>query len=432
MRLEALSFSNYKVFPGNEILELRPLTVLIGRNSSGKSVIARLPLLLAQSLSDLAESPLDLEFQGLNFGASFVDLIHNRNPHGAISLGAIFSLDSGDAVELRSTIQHFDEYRLQFITRFELRQRNQPPIILTWDGNDPLSDTLYRDRETGTPCHVSFRGLFPHVLDIEANQGQSTGFAERIAQIRRLRSHLASTMADITYLGPFRSAPQRTYQFPGSVVRSVGLSGVRAPELLADDVLRQRGDVLDTVSQWVARYLGGWSLVILRQGDAFSLALRNPSNPSVEVNLADVGTGIAQALPLVVQRQADVIHHSAGQNHPAARIEIVEQPELHLHPGVHGDLADLYVEAVNRQIGQFIVETHSENFLLRIRRRIAEGKLDPDKTLIYWIDDESETGSQIHPIHIDINGEVDMWPYGIFSEDFDEVRAIRSAQQKVP
>jgi hypothetical protein len=424
MRLEALSFSNYKVFPGNETLELRPLTVLIGRNSSGKSVIARLPLLLAQSLSDLAESPLDLEFQGLNFGASFVDLIHNRNPHGAISLGAIFSLDSGDAVELQTKIQHFDEYRLQLVTHFELRQSNQPPIILTWVGNDPLADTLYRDQATGTRCHVSFRGLFPQVLDIEINQGQSSGFQEHVAHIRQLRSHLASTMADITYLGPFRQAPQRNYQFPGSLVRSVGLSGARAPELLADDFLRRRGVVLDAVSQWVTRYLGGWSLVLRQQGDVFSLALQHPSNTSVEVNLADVGTGIAQALPLVVQRQADIIHPSGG------RLEIIEQPELHLHPGVHGDLADLYVEAIGRQAGQFIVETHSENFLLRIRRRIAEGQLDLNKTIIYWIDDASKDGSQIHPIHIDANGEVDMWPHGIFSEDFDEVRAIRSAQQK--
>ncbi len=312
--------------------------------------------MLAQSWSDLAESPLDLEFQGLNFGASFVDLIHNRNPHGSIRLGAIFISDSGNAVELQTRIQHFDEYRLQFVTHFELRQSDQPPILLTWVGNNPLSDTLYHDQETGTRCHVSFRGLFPKVLDIETNREQSTGFAERIDHIRQLRSHLASTMADITYLGPFRSEPRRNYQFPGSIVRSVGLSGARAPELLADDVLRQRGDVLVAVSQWAARYLGGWPLVLLRQGDAFSLALQNPSNPSVEVNLVDVGTGIAQALPLVVQRQADVIHRSTG------RIEIVEQPELHLHPGVHGDLADLYVEAVNRQVGLFIVETHSEIF----------------------------------------------------------------------
>jgi predicted ATPase len=69
MDLVGLSFQNYKAFPERESVEIRPLTVLIGRNSSGKSAIARLPLLLAGALSERAEAPIELDVEGGDFGA---------------------------------------------------------------------------------------------------------------------------------------------------------------------------------------------------------------------------------------------------------------------------------------------------------------------------------------------------------------------------
>ncbi|MCP4107996.1 MAG: AAA family ATPase [Desulfobacteraceae bacterium] len=153
------------------------------------------------------------------------------------------------------------------------------------------------------------------------------------------------------------------------------------------------------------------------------MVLRNPENPSVEVNIADVGTGIAQVLPIIVQRQFE------GGTGSENSLEIVEQPELHLHPGAHGDLADLYVDAVKHTGTNFIIETHSENFILRIRRRIAEGKLDSEKAIIYWINDELGSIRSVQPINIKPDGNVDFWPASVFAEDFEEVRAIRRAQQ---
>jgi hypothetical protein len=88
MNLNAITFENYKAFATRQSLGVRPLTVLIGKNSSGKSVISRLPLLLGRSLSEQAISPMELAFEGLDFGSSTIDLIHNRIPHGAVSVGA--------------------------------------------------------------------------------------------------------------------------------------------------------------------------------------------------------------------------------------------------------------------------------------------------------------------------------------------------------
>ncbi|MEN8220362.1 MAG: DUF3696 domain-containing protein [Pseudomonadota bacterium] len=417
MKLSALSFENYKAFSKRETIEVKPLTIIIGRNSSGKSVITRLPLLMAYALSERAESPFELEIDGLDFGTSFIDLIHNRSPHGAVGMGATFTDDDGQTMEFWAKVQHFDEYRLQLISRFELRQMGKPKCTLSWIGKEPLDErTLYRLEETGEKCQVSFRGLWP----------QFDSLLKLATQIEDNRRNLAEVMARITYLGPFRKEPQRRYRFPGGVLHNVGLSGSRTAELLGDDFLRNRGRVLEAVGEWFSQYLGGWELGLSKQGEGedFSLVMKSPDNPSLEINLADVGTGIAQILPIVVQRQFEAI---TGKN---GRIEIVEQPELHLHPGANGDLADLYIEAAKHSDARFIIETHAENFLLRIRRRIAEKAFDSNQVIIYWINDDPNLGERIQTIHIEKNGDVDKWPQGVFYEDFEEVKNIRKAQKE--
>ncbi len=424
MELTAISFEKYKAFPERETIEIRPLTILIGRNNSGKSVITRLPLLIARALSDRAESPLELEFNGLDFGASFLDLIHNRLPHSAVGVGATFSSE-GESIKFWAKVQHFYEYKLQVVTHFELKQMGKPKITLSWIGKNPLrQETAYRIEETGQNCQASFRGLFPFSIQpVDDSQEQRTGIQKQQALIQQIRNSLATAMEDITYLGPFREEPKRMYRFPGSQIRDVGFSGAKAPELLASDSLRRGGKVLDAVSNWFSENHGGWILDLDTQGALFSLVLRKPDEPSVEINIADVGTGIAQILPIVVQRQFKSVTGEGGC------VEVVEQPELHLHPSAHTALADLFVDAAKQPGVRFIVETHSENFLLRIRRRVAEGKLNPDKVIIYWIDDKPGQGSRVQPIHVYEDGDVDMWPDGVFSEDFEEVRKIRLAQR---
>ncbi|MCP4104073.1 MAG: AAA family ATPase [Desulfobacteraceae bacterium] len=424
MKLTAISFENYKSFQKRQSIEIRPLTILIGRNSSGKSVIARLPLLLAHALSDRAESPLDLECEGIDYASSFADFVHNRLPHGAVSIGAKFLepkrkgtlFQKRKEIELSAKVQHFDEYKLQMVAQFELKYAEPFTIELIWAGTDPLEDnSLYRNEITGQNCQASFRGLLPF--------GVQNADKTALLLIEPLINEFQQLFESTTYLGPFRKEPKRIYRFPGGIVRRVGFGGERAPELLGHDFLRQKGKVLSAVGEWFSKHLGGWPLDLSHQGDMFSLVLRNPENPSMEINIADVGTGIAQVLPIVVQRQFEAVTGTKSS------LEIVEQPELQLHPGAHGDLADLYVNAVQNSGISFIIETHSENFILRIRRRIAEEKLDPEKVIIYWINDEPGSVRNAEPIHIEADGEVDFWPTKVFAEDFEEVRAIRKAQK---
>ncbi|NVJ09461.1 AAA family ATPase [Myxococcus sp. AM001] len=429
MDLTGLSFENYKAFPLRETLELRPLTILLGRNSSGKSAIVRAPLLLARALSERAQSPLDLDIQGVDFGGSFLDLIHNRTPHGAIGLGASFEDLEGERIELWVRIQHFSEFMMQVVDTFELKKNGQRLLHLKRLEVDPQAEpALYAFQNTGeesqSNIQLSFRGLWPTVLPHQ-DAGEVSPHAEQLSLIlSHLLPKLQQAVSKIGYLGPFRVPPQRQYRFPGGSPQDVGVSGTEAPALLGADSLRRGGIVLKAVSDWYRDHLGGWALDVSRHGDSFSLILRSPDDPTVEVNLVDVGTGLSQVLALVVQRIFETRTGKGGG------VESIEQPELHLHPGAHGDLADLYIEAVKQPRSRFLIETHSENFILRLRRRIAEGTLDSKLVGLYWVNDEPRPGSRVEPISIDSAGGVSSWPRGVFAEDFEEVRAIRSAQRK--
>ena len=98
------------------------------------------------------------------------------------------------------------------------------------------------------------------------------------------------------------------------------------------------------------------------------IGVRDEDNQGEEqvYNLKDVGFGLSQVLPVLVQCYAG----------DASRTIILEQPELHLHPRAQADLGDLLIDALG-QGHRFLIETRSEHLLLRLRRRIAETTVKP-------------------------------------------------------
>lgn len=424
MNLVGLSFHNYKAFGGRESLEIRPLTVLIGKNSSGKSAVARLPLLLAGAFDDQADAPIPLVVPGIDFGASFLDLIHNRRPHGTLELGAKVEVAKGFCEEIHVKIQYYHDVKVQVIQEL-IVDTPDGRYTLVRLGQDPTEEqALYRldmpDDKTAE-IRPRFRGLRVNATSPFARDYKDLDLLRVLSSFDSLLRMAAQDLSNVGYLGPFRDIPQRQYRSPGGLPQNVGRNGSHAPQLLAADAAQKQGVVVKAVGEWYRQFLGGWSLDVVPLGDMFSLVLRSPSDPNVMVNLVDAGTGLSQVLPLVVQRQFEEVTKKGSGG-----LEVVEQPELHLHPGAHGNLADLYIEAI-KQGSRFLIETHSENFILRIRRRIAEG-LDPSLVRIYSVEEDPRSGSTIKAINVQQNGEVDYWPKGVFSEDFDEVCAIREAQ----
>jgi predicted ATPase len=114
---------------------------------------------------------------------------------------------------------------------------------------------------------------------------------------------------------------------------------------------------------------------------------------------------------------------------------IVEQPELHLHPAAHGALADLMLKSALSEHpsppATCIVETHSEQFIMRLRRRIAEGL--PSETAVLWSlnhqdsVEEDTVSEPLKVIEFDQGGNPGAWPVGVFEEAFQDLTAMRLA-----
>lgn len=397
MQLTALSCTNYKAFRERARIELRPLTILLGKNNAGKSTLARLPILLLHALSPKAEEHLALQIGHLEYGGVFSDLIHRRAPHGHIQLGAGL-VHQGERLDIEVSVQNViprlaDEYtvvsswaaRGAFDLRFEWEQ-------------SPAMPPVYRGE-----IQPRFVGLWP-----ELPADGSTAWKQwhgRIGDMER----------NISYLGPVRAPIPRVCRVER--VTRLGWHGENAPQMLdMDDAL------LAAVARWYEEHLEGWEVALDHAGSAFSVLLRRGR---LNVNMADAGYGMGQVLPVVVQQCALGLHKAA-----ASGLYIVEQPELHLHPGAHGALADLFASSAQTQGVRMLVETHSENFLLRLRRRIAEGLLDRAHVALYWVDELPDGASCIKPLEILTSGEIPGWPDEVFSEGYRDVAAMRRAARE--
>jgi predicted ATPase len=147
-------------------------------------------------------------------------------------------------------------------------------------------------------------------------------------------------------------------------------------------------------------------------GDLVALSLTDIRS-GVVVTPADVGFGISQMLPIVVELLA---HRES--------IICIEQPETHLHPRLQTRLADLLIESSRNGdlANQLIVETHSEHLLLRLQRRIREGAIDPSDISVLYVDQDTDGNTTATHLRIDDEGEfLDEWPDGFFDERLDEL-----------
>lgn len=431
MRLSSLRFTDYKAFPGEQHLDLKPLTLVFGKNSAGKSAVVRLPILLLESLRGGPTTPplLDLNARGLEFGHTIADLVHNRHLDTIMK----FEMDFEDGPVSRLAYRIMPESGKfgaprQRLLSFNLYGGTSNLTIEHERSSEEFTLTLGDKKAIGV---LNFEGLIPGLGSVfallESERGRLGKVEPGLNVVFQLFSALRR-LPEITYLGPFRVQPQRWYTFPSTPPRNLGERGERAPDLLA---LSREGDgqLLQETRQWFKTALG-WDLDIAigstpTGATSYSVEMWNLQAPEGRGNIADTGSGMSQILPLVVAGAMNL----APTEIPKERLLVCEQPELHLHPAAHGAVADLLIKSAQEQGTRLLVETHSEMLLLRIRRRIAEG-LSPDLVAIYWVDDSGPEGSQLMRLNIEADGYIEDWPEGVFREDADEARALARAMRE--
>ena len=178
----------------------------------------------------------------------------------------------------------------------------------------------------------------------------------------------------------------------------------------------------DAVSEWLRRLGIADSMSLKQAGEGVRIwePLITLHDGRTQVNLADVGFGVSQVLPVIV----------ALLSAPPGSLVILEHPELHLHPSAQGELADLLIEVASAGEIQILVESHSEHLLARIQRRIAESargdselKLAPEDVRLYFCEQE-QGKSKLTPLEMQPSGVISNWPDDFFGDMLAERMAM--------
>jgi AAA15 family ATPase/GTPase len=267
---------------------------------------------------------------------------------------------------------------------------------------------------------------------------------------------LKSIFNNSNHIGPLRELPERNHVSLNPKSFSRWVSGIAAYDVLLDS--ETAPELIIQVNEWLSsheRFDSGYALNIERykklnmESELFEIlrtgkdlgknakeiadSLENLSEKrsfhitdiaqNINLSIRDIGTGISQILPIVV-----------GVLHLDKNIICIEQPELHIHPAMQAEMADLFIEQLRssktRNSRSFVIETHSEHLMLRILRRIrntkenegcANNPIFSDDVAVYYL---LKDGNVTDAIHIPITEDGDFllpWPNGFFPERAKEL-----------
>jgi len=439
-----LRWKNYRRFKDTGWLTIRPVTVLIGPNNSGKSSVLAPLLLLNQTIaSSDSEAPLVTRGRLVDVG-NYRDFVHKHDYSNELFFGVRFHTHKlpkrakrvgaypPGAVEIAlSQGKEPQQLRLNKYELFDIFARPYVGRALRGDGTYSLDGVISFDKMTdhekkaiasSRPVNFLFspnQTLYSLELpDKPDEQTRPTRFSEAFSHYLQAvgfaYSEVRSLFQNLSYVGPLRRKIQRYYRVAAETPATVGPQGENAPHLFR----RNRRNLQAEVNAWVKQFEFGDSLSCNQlTDDLFQLVLKNGSE---ETNLADVGFGASQVLPLIIQALAA----------PRDSLTLAEQPEIHLNPRLQCVLADLFVHMANSG-HRVLLETHSEHLLTRLRRLVASGDIGASDVALYFVEREG-ADSTIKEVPIQRNGHIDanVWPRGFFEDALRESLALATAQAR--
>ncbi|MEQ9669764.1 AAA family ATPase [Coleofasciculus sp. G2-EDA-02] len=405
-----ISVQGFKSLYDECSIEIRPLTILAGANSSGKSSIMQ-PLLLMKQTLEAPYDPGALLLNGLNVRFTSVEQIlsdfHNykykdifsakveikNNPF--IKLCFKNDISMGFSIKTMTIKTRESEYEIY-------------PSMPSHDIVSILPDLLWGIYKTIAELAVmplSFRVIRNRCfLHFEARDR----LTEQSSMPFNLAAFLEPHIRQLIHIPGLRGNPERSYdntavgiEFTGTFEKYVA-SVVHYWQKTKDKRISNLENAL--------KIIGLTSKVEAKQLNDTQLELRisrlSGSNQARDmVSIADVGIGVSQILPVLV----GLLVAKPGQ------LVYIEQPELHLHPRAQVALANILADAAKRGV-RVVIETHSELLLLAVQSLVAERQLSPDLVKLHWFTRGDDGMTKISSADLDEAGA-----FGDFPEDFSDV-----------
>lgn len=463
-----IRLQNFRSLKDTGVIELKPLTLLVGKNSSGKSSFLRFFPLIKQSLEESKHGPiLWYKEKGVDFGdfettvtkgehvivMSFQMLIrmyHYPEPRSKPSINVeLFIKQETDSnydylhaahisygdVDIELTFSEGDTSKTDIIINGETmasapahrKDNSLFPYINTdnekIEGFDALTESMkkgnrYIYRTIDDFLFITFEEFNKKIKDDNYPYNKKQIFnkiiyANLFEVLRYIDVNLRFEYKDLVYIGPFRDAPQRYYRMQNLSANSIDMNGSNMAVYLKEmgGRMDELNDILIKRFRFtidVENHFGQISIYINKDGK--------------RTNLIDNGFGYSQILPIILatfQMKQDVNAYRAGNY---AITLCVEQPELHLHPKMQFDYGCLIADTIKtieelsngKGKHRIILETHSRSIIDAIGMSIAENIIDKQNVGVYLFEEHPEDASAscVRLAEFDNDGYLNNWPLG--------------------
>lgn len=394
-------------------IPIRPLTLLVGENSSGKSTF----LAVISALFEQDRFPLRPSFNEPPFNLGTFETIatYKAGRYGrdeAFTIGfATGSEGERDYRKAKGTyvrdrgkpaLSGFEGESFLGRIEFQLRKNELSGSVEIRQSKKKLRGT-HKVRSISIPDEMLSTiplksGLSILLLEMMRGEHGVIDFQDLWEMAGSLNSPFTQTFA----LAPIRTRPKRTYD---ELSEDYSPEGDHVPKLLArllneeeqsEPAKRVRGAIVKFGEE--SGLFRDVEVKKLGKGtdDPFQVqvAIGGP-----KVNLMDVGYGVSQALPVIVQ---SVLRRQRS-------LLLIQQPEVHLHPRAQAALGSFFAELAAAGRDTILIETHSDYLIDRVRQEVAKGILDPSKVLILFFH-KPKIETTVHPIYLDRLGNVEDAP----------------------
>lgn len=432
-------------------MDIRPITLIVGPNNSGKSSILAIPRILSQTLQSYDNNiPLLLNgylgdfgtYKDITFGNVTrrgveikISVLKNKNSAFHSSLFRKAGLDYNSEVAFTFKYKYRPKLREIVLREIIIESSGKNVITITRsdDSENYVINTLNNvliPTELRSSISKSMRvfNFLPKNLFLAYEININSKIKDLIDEETLSTTRLLSVICDILhkdligleYLGAMRSAPLRSYLYSGERHSKVGVAGENSANILAmDDIKggRKTKNLISKVSDWLNRAGIASDLKINHLSDRhYEIKIQHPVTREYE-NYADVGYGNSQIIPVL----------TAGYNMNEGGMLIIEEPEIHLHPKAQAELASFFLD-MYKDKKTIVAETHSEHLIVRLQQYIASGLLS-EKDIVVYYSHFTDNKKSLIKLELDVLGNfTHPWPEGFFPQRLEEAKALAKAR----
>ena len=410
-RITEIKLKNFRAFQSEIVVRVRPITVLIGRNSAGKSSLLKFLLMLRQTLESQGNDFFVTEGEHVHLG-TWADLRHTRTRVSGM---------------IDSFLRYGFKMETEDLPRPEVRQlwkaASRADIVTETATNivmhaDLLKQPPRKESETGrftVGGTVQYGSQFRYGRhDVECTSGnerlfvkssrnlQGTGFLrfgrreESIANLlenvtaERFLEPLRHAFLSQRHLSPIREESPQMVQMASPPARDVGHRGEYAiPHLWRLSSQEDLKEQWDFVAQFAAAVAEVENIEFKSQvTKLLTKVTAQNRRTGATCSLGDFGFGVSQCLPIFVQ----------GAMHVPGQLLLVEQPEAQLHPTAQLELGSFFAALWTKRQVPSIIETHSGNVLLRLRKLVSQGVFSPDDVSVAYFHVDKVSRERGNPI----------------------------------